>query len=157
MQQKEDTNAKIKVVFINNFTKYIEWPADYKEGKFTITVIGGISNSVFLELTKMAEVKKSATNQAFEIKSVTGSGSITRTHIVFVPAESSGQLNDVIGKVKGNSTLIVTERPGLAKQGSIINFIVKDNRQKFELNNNNAKKYSLKVSSNLSDLAILVE
>ena len=32
--QKVDTNAKIKAVFIYNFTKYIEWPQEYKTGEF---------------------------------------------------------------------------------------------------------------------------
>jgi hypothetical protein len=42
-------------------------------------------------------------------------------------------------------------------KGSGINFVVKNNRQKFELNKNNVEKYKLKISSNLEALAFSVK
>ena len=38
--QAEEANAKIKAIYIYNFTKYIEWPDSYKEGSFVIGFIG---------------------------------------------------------------------------------------------------------------------
>ncbi|MDQ3112010.1 MAG: YfiR family protein, partial [Bacteroidota bacterium] len=64
---------------------------------------------------------------------------------------------DITARLKGKATLLVTEQPGLAKKGSAINFVVVENRQKFELNQNNAEKNNLKVSSSLLALAIPVE
>jgi hypothetical protein len=71
--------------------------------------------------------------------------------------ENSAMLPDVLKKMKGKSTLIVTEKLGLAKQGSAINFIIENNKQRFELNKSNIEKYNLKVSSTLEALAIKVE
>ena len=63
----------------------------------------------------------------------------------------------VIAKVKGKSTLVVTDKSGMAKQGASINFVSIDNKQKFELNKSNLAKMDLKVSSSLVQLAIVVE
>lgn len=149
-----DTNAKIKAVFIYNFTKYIEWPQSYKEGEFTIGIIG--ETSLYSELIKMTETKKVA-NQTLEVKKFTTTNDVTKCHILYVSKDKSQSLNDIIKKVKNNSTLLVTEESGLVDKGSGINFIIKDNRQKFELNKSNVEKYKLKVSSNLEALAFTVK
>lgn len=152
---KEDTNAKIKAVYLYNFSKYIDWPEDYKNVSFVVTVVGN-NSSLLAELGKMAETKR-VSNQQIAIKSVSSPSGLEKSHIVFVPFESSDKLNDIINKVKGHSTLVVTEKPGLAKQGAAINFIVKDNKQVFELNKSNAERYKLKVNNNLISLAIPVD
>ncbi len=152
---KDDTKAKIKAVYLYNFSKYIDWPEDYKSGSFVVTVLGA-NSSLLTELDKMASLKKLG-NQEISVKSISSAGALEKSHIIFIPFENSGQLNEVISKIKGNSTLIVTEKQGLTKQGAAINFIVKDNKQAFELNKANAEHYKLKVSSNLVKLATLIE
>ena len=151
---KEDTNAKIKAVYLYNFSKYVEWPEDYKSGSFVVTVVG--NNSAMLsELDKMSQ--KKVGNQSISIRSISSPSGLEKSNIVFVPFESSAFLSEVMNKVKGHSTLVVTEKPGLTKQGAAINFVIKDNKQLFELSKTNAERYKLKVSSNLSALAIQVE
>ena len=155
LQDPNNSNAKIKATFIYNFTKYIDWPEKYKQGNFVIGVLG--TTTFYNDLTALL-AKKSVGDQNFEVKSYTTSESVSSVcHILFIPAENSGMLPDVLKKLKGKSTLIVTEKPGMAKQGSGINFVVDNNKQRFELNKNNVEKYSLKVSSTLSALAIAVE
>ncbi|MBI3511481.1 MAG: YfiR family protein [Bacteroidetes bacterium] len=150
-----DTNARIKAVFIYNFTRYIEWPTDYKTGNFVINMYG--SNAAMLaELNNMAKTKTVGA-QKIEIKNTTTLDGIGRQQILYITSDVTANLSDIIAKLKGKSTLIVTEKAGSAKQGSAINFVVVDNRQKFELNPTNAEKYNLKVSSSLVALAIPVE
>jgi len=152
--QKVDTNAKIKAVFIYNFTKYIEWPSDYQSGEFTIGILGE-NEALYQELTKMSKVKKVA-NQSFSIKKYDNLNEVKSPHILYIPEDSSSMLARAVSKLKGKSTLIVTEEPGLAKKGSSINFIVEGNRQKFELNKQTTKSHNLKIASTLENLAVIV-
>jgi hypothetical protein len=155
LQDPNSSNSKIKATFIYNFTKYIDWPEKYKEGNFVIGVLG--TSTFYNDLSTLLSTK-SVGGQKFEIKSYTSSESVSSVcHILFITAENSAQLPEVLKKLKGKSTLIVTEKSGLAKQGSGINFVVDNNKQRFELNKSNVEKYSLKVSSTLASLAIAVE
>ena len=52
-QKREDTNAKIKAVFIYNFTKYIEWPKESSTGSFKIGVYE--NKLLYDELIKMSQ------------------------------------------------------------------------------------------------------
>ena len=155
IQDPNSSNAKIKATYIYNFTKYINWPDKYKEGNFVIGVVG--TTTFYNDLSGLL-VKKTVGDQKFEIKNYSTAESISGTcHILFIPAESSSQLPEIIKKMKGKSTLIITEKSGLAKQGSGINFVVDNNKQRFELNKTNIEKYNLQVSSSLLALAIPVE
>lgn len=155
VQDPNTGNSKIKATFIYNFTKYIDWPDKYKEGNFVIGVLG--TSSFYNDLTALLSTK-TVGSQKFEIKSFSSTESLSGIcHILFIPSENSAQLAEVVKKMKGKSTLIVTEKSGMAKQGSAINFVVDNNKQRFELNKSNIEKYNLKVSSTLTSLGIAVE
>ena len=149
-----DTNAKIKAVYIYNFTKYIEWPKDYRETSFVIGVMG--ETTLYQELEKISATKK-VFDQSIEIKKFTSSSDLSKCHILYIPSGNKESFSAIVSKIQSYSTLIVTDTPGMAAKGSAINFVIMANRQKFELNESNAVKYNLKVSNSLEALAILVK
>lgn len=150
----EETNAKIKAIYIYNFTKYIEWPESYKQGNFVIGIIGN-NLPLLNELNKMAIVK-TVGNQRLEIKSITPNID-ANCHIIYLLSDNSAQLAEVMEKNKNKSTLIITDKAGLAAKGAGINFVIQENKQKIELNKSNIERYKLKVASSLVELAIQVK
>jgi len=63
----------------------------------------------------------------------------------------------MVKKFKSKSTLIVSEKEGAMKDGSIINFIIRNNRQSYELSKTNATKHKLIIGKQLTELAVKVE
>ena len=153
-KQNFDTNAKMKAVFVYNFTRYIDWPEEYKQGNFVIGLLG--ETSITSELNKVAATKK-AVNQTIEIKKFSSLNDISECHILYVSSKNSGDLASAIQKTKGRSTLVITEKEGLAAKGAGISFKVIANRQKFELNKGNIEKRKMTVGSALLSLAIVVD
>src|ERR1044072_3758523 len=87
--QSEEAGARIKAIYIYNFTKYIEWPAEYKEGNFVIGVYG--TNLPLLnELNKMA-ASKTVGAQKMEIKNIGSTAEAAQCHIIFILADNSSQ------------------------------------------------------------------
>ena len=153
--QSEEANAHVKAIYIYNFTKYIEWPENYKGGNFVVGVLG-TSVPLINELNKMAS-SKTVGSQKLEIKNVSSVADVAKCHIIYILSDNSSQLSDVLGKVKGKSALIVTDKVGLATKGSAINFIIDGNKQKIELNRANVEKYKLKVASTLVEMSVQVK
>lgn len=151
----KDANAKIKAVFVYNFTKYIEWPESYKQGDFKIGIVGN-DQALLTELKKMAQIQKAGL-QSISVQNTSSVNEINQCHIVYIVSDKSDELSKAVEKVKNTSTLIVTEKPGLIDKGAGINFVTTDNKQKFELNKNNITKYNLEVSSKLLPFASLVK
>ncbi len=150
-----DPNAKIKSVFIYNFTRYFEWPEKMKTGNFVIEVIGS-NTSLNQELNKMAAVKQ-VESQKIEIKNSTSLDPNLKPNIIYILSDASDLLKETVAKYKGKGSLIITERSGLAKLGAAINFVAVDNKQKFEYCKTNAVKAGLKTNDELSNLAIVVD
>jgi hypothetical protein len=149
--QAKAQDYKFHSVFMYNFTKYIQWPANYQTGDFIIGVLG--DSPIIEQLTKMAE-SKTVGNQKFNIVKFANPESIEKCHMLFIPGNKSNDLDKVLSQTEGLSTLIITEKPGLGKKGSAINFIIVDGKWKFELNKASTDKSKLKVSGELARLAI---
>ncbi|MBA4057362.1 MAG: DUF4154 domain-containing protein, partial [Marivirga sp.] len=63
---------------------------------------------------------------------------------------------NVKNSVTGRSVLTITDANGLGQRGSCINFKVVDGKLRFELNQGVVAGSNLKVSSQLSSMAILI-
>ncbi len=144
---------KFHSIFIYNFSKFIQWPSEYKSGDFVIGVLG--NSPIKAHLESMAKNKKLG-NQNFKVVSFKNPSEIDKCHILYIPTEKSESLEECVNKVESSSTLIITDKPGLAKVGSGINFLIVNGKPKFELNKLAAEKRNLKVSTELAKLAILI-
>ncbi len=146
-------NYKLHSVYMYSFTRYILWPEAYNQGDFEILVLG--DSPILEELKSMAQAKKVG-DRAIKVSKISNPSDIRKCSMLFVPASKSGKIADVLAKVGSQSILVITEEVGLGAKGSNINFIVKDGKLVFELNQEAINKQSLKVSSELSRLAILI-
>ena len=148
--QKDDTQAKIKATYIYGFTKCFEW-INNKEGNFTITILGE-NNGLVSELNNVAKTRMVG-SQKIEIKNHQSVTEFEAPNVLFITSDKSAMLPDALSKFKGKSVLIITEKQGLAKVGATINFIIKENKQIFELNKTAATKAGLNVGASVEKLA----
>lgn len=144
---------KMHTVFIFSFTRYVQWPENYNGGDFEIMVLG--DSPILEELKSMAQVKKVG-DRTIKVTKINSPAEIRKCNLLFISAAKSSQISEVLNKVTTQSILVVTEEPGLGAKGSNVNFITKDGKLAFELNQNAASKQGLKVSNELSRLAILI-
>jgi Fe-S cluster assembly iron-binding protein IscA len=152
----QDVNSKIKAIFIYNFTKYIEWPENQKQGDFVIGVLGNSNPNLIKELDKMATLSKIG-SRGFVVKIYNSVEEITKCQLQFITAEKSNLITAAVQKVAKNNTLVIGENTGQIKKGAVINFVYQENKQKFELSKTNAERSGLTVSSSLINMAILDE
>jgi len=146
---------KYESLFIYNFTKYIKWPDDYNQGKFVIGVLG--NSDIFESLNAMANTKKkTASGASLEVYKFNSESEVSDCNILFISENMLGSLTAIDSQTNGKPILIVTDSPGMANQGSVINFIEKDGKIKFELNESKASSRNLVVSGSLTTLAILI-
>ena len=136
-----------------NFTRYIQWPPEELNEDFVIGILG--NSEIVKELQDMARIKK-VNSHNINIKVYNSVEEIGQCQMLFVPEDKSKFIEDVLAKLGNQSTLLITEKPGLGVEGSGINFIVRDGKLRFELNKSATDRANLKVSGELSKLAILI-
>lgn len=133
---------KFKAVLIFNFTKYIEWSPEEKQGNFIIAVVGSQEMVKHLEIIAS---KMKVGNQPIEVKYYNSFAEIGKCHLVYISPYKSNEVNSQLNK-NSKSLLIVTDKNGMIQQGSGINFFSKNGEVKFEISKNNIEKNGLKIN-----------
>lgn len=144
---------KMHTVFIFSFTRYIQWPETHNGGDFEILVLG--DSPIIEELKSMAQSKKVG-DRTIKVTKINAVSEIRKCNILFIPTAKSLQIGEILAKITTQPILVVTEEQGLGAKGSNVNFVIKDGKLAFELNQTATLKQGLKVSNELSRLAILI-
>ena len=144
---------RAQAMFIYNFSRLIEWPANYRSGPFVIGVLG--SSQTFNEL-KNYTANKTVGSQQISVKKFNSPAEIATCHILFVPFGKTKQLGEVTQTLGSKSTLIVSEKNGAIDAGSAINFIIVGDKLKFEIKPSNATFRKINMSSKLNEMAFKV-
>ena len=146
----QTTIPKAQTLFIYNFSRLIEWPANYRTGPFVIGILG--TSEVANELVIYTKGKKVGT-QDITIMHYKTPQEIANCHILFVPYSRTKQMPELIGALGGKSTLIITEKNGALDEGAAINFVILGDKMRFELKPENATKFGIKFSSKLQEMS----
>ena len=91
------------------------------------------------------------------IKKLPDSEQLGLCHIAFIGSSENGNVRKILKLLNNASTLTIADSPGMGKKGVIINFYMKRNKVRFEINLGAAKRAGLKISSRLLRLARIVE
>lgn len=150
--QAQNSISSAQSMFIYNFTRFTDWPENAKTGNFIITVIG--NSDVISDLESFCVGKKVGL-QNIVIKKVKEIEEITSTHILFVSYNKSAKMSEIVSKIAGSYTLLIAEKAGLCANGAAINFVLNEDKLRFELKVANATKYGLKINSKLESMAII--
>lgn len=148
-----NTRAKFKSLFIYNFTKYTEWPENYKKGDF---VIGVVSDSDLADALEQAAATKKINSQNVVVKRINSTDDISQCHVLYVNGKTSAEVSPFIEKAKGFSCLIITEGTGMIESVAAINFVIVGSAIKFEMNKSRFENRDLIVSNSLDKLATKV-
>jgi len=144
-------NYKVHSLFIYKFTQYVEWPTT--TGDFIIGVVG--NSPIISELEAVAANKKAGTRTII-LKKLSADADFSSCNMLFISEESSKKFKDIMLKTSSKPILIITEKDGLGKKGSCVNFIIVDERIKFEINKAAIESQGLKISNDILKLAIVV-
>jgi hypothetical protein len=144
---------RVKAAYIFKFAGYVEWP----EGVFsqpdtpvTIAVFGDDEMAAELAQTTAG---RAVDGRPVRIKKIRDVEAIADAHMLFVGRAEFARLPQFAKHVRAKPVLILTDAPGALNQGSMINFLLIQQRVKFEISLEEAERRGLKLSSRLLAVA----
>ncbi len=142
---------KFQSLYIFSFAKSIEWPA-IEGNEFVIAVFD--NQKVFSEM-KTNLTNRSVGTKPITVKHFQSVDAIAPSQVLFVPISNKNNIKQIVQKVGQNPCLIVTEKEGWVKEGSVINFVITDEgKMKYELSDHAAAQHNLKIPTGIRTLAI---
>lgn len=147
----------LKSVFIEKFTRFIEWPSDSdvinKEIPFRLGVYG---DTPMLKIIDNIYSKEPIQEKKVEIIRIE-KHNIFDCDLLLISNEKEENINEIIEKLKGKPILTIGESSIFAKHGAMISYKIEDNRIKFIINQRKAAESGFRVSYHLLNLAEVIE
>lgn len=161
---------KIKAAFLYNFMDFVDWPKARMADVSQPIIVGVIGSRDFLKVLEPLKQKK-IKGKRIVIRYFPGYEKLKKSddpqwnknmqalkacHTVLLcacdPVSTESQ-RQIIKALKDSPVLTVSEMKGFLEAGGIINFLVDDEKVRFEINNAAARQNGLRISSKLLRLA----
>jgi len=153
----DNSEYLIKAGFTYNFAKLMDWPASAFPQSNSPIVICVLGTDPFGGTLDQVLKGKQANGRDFEIKHLKWGMDMRDCDILFIGSSESAHVDEILHSVRGLPVLTIGEMPGFAQRGGIINFILEDNKVRFEVNVDAAKQANINISSRLLSLAKIVQ
>jgi YfiR/HmsC-like len=151
-QRTATAEDDIKAVFLFNFTQFVEWPpaADTRE-PFRICVVADPPFVAALDRTVAGE---SVGHRPIARTDPASPDAARGCEILFIGRQDDERtVERWLAAVKGLPVLVVGESRAAWSRGVHVNFVVENNRVKFDVHNDNAARDGLTISSKLLRVA----
>jgi hypothetical protein len=143
---------QVKAAFLYNFGKFVEWPTNDFASTNAPLVIGVYGENPFGNDLAIVVSGRNINGHPVVARQVSLT-ELTSCQILFIARSKQKNINQILRALDGAGVLTVTENMDPSDPGVMINFILKDDRIRFEINNTAAEKVGLKLSSKLLILA----
>ncbi len=140
----------IKTSFILKFPAFINWPVENSPMNLCVP-----SDDPYKNIWKILE-KNTANLVPFNFYDLKNYSDHGNCHILFISGKKGQIIERLVSMVRGKPVLIIGDSSGNLEKGVGINFLVVDNRVRFEINRKSLRAKNLKVSSELLGLAYRV-
>jgi hypothetical protein len=150
-QQSKPEEYQVKAVYLYNFGRFVEWPAmAVPNESFTICVLGQDPFGGALDATVAGEVIDKRKLVAKRIASIRDA---VNCQILFISSSEEAHLKSILASLGTSEVLTVSDLPNFTISGGMIQFVLKDNKVRFEVNLSAAEKSGLTFSSQLLKVA----
>jgi len=153
VQAEPATEYQVKAAFLYNFAKFVEWPPASFAGPAGPLEICVLGQDPFGEELRSITQDKLVNGHRLEVRHVDDAQQARSCHILFVASSEKGQLKLILESLHGSSVLTVGDSKGFTEHGGMINFVLEDDRVKFDVNRKAAEEAGLKISSKLLSVA----
>ena len=151
-QGSKPTEYQVKAAFIYNFAKFVEWPDESHFRVLTLCILGEDSFCAAIDTIKGKFVR----GKKLQVKRVKSIQDLKDCNILFITSSEKHNLSHLVDALDGSSILTIGDTEGFTEQGVIINLYIDNNKVRFKINIEAAKRANLKLSSRLLKLAEIV-
>jgi hypothetical protein len=155
-QQATPSEYEVKATYLYNFARFTEWPVkgvDTKDNSFAVCVLGRDPFGSVLDTILAGEAIDGKHMVHRRISAVQDAGSC---RILFISSSEKSRLKETLAVLEKMSVLTVSDIPDFSAQGGMIQFVVEQDKVRFEVNLQTAGEAGLMLSSELLKVAINV-
>jgi hypothetical protein len=143
---------RVKAAFLYRYTEFVTWPdAAYArpDAPFVMVVAGA---DAIADNLRSITAGRSVGNRPIDVKRIAPGDAIPPSQLVYIAGTDPGRVRDLVRGAPRHA-LVVTEAEGALDYGSVINFVLAQDRVRFDISLESAEKRGLRLSSRLLAVA----
>jgi hypothetical protein len=144
---------RIKAAFLLKFLDFVDWPPgaiDHADAPFLIGVLGSRNLGDALD---QAAAGRRVNGHPVHVRTLARDDAAAGLQMLFVGRAESGRVAAIATTTNGQPLLLVTESDSALPQGAAINFVVVDDKVRFDVSLRAADRAGLKISARLLAVA----
>lgn len=141
----------VKVAFLYNFAKFIEWPQARRQGPLFVCLVGA---DPFGSLIDQIEGK---TVRGRRIRLRRGEHGGDNCHVLFIGDSEAPGLGEALEHWRRRGVLTVSDIDGFARAGGMIGFVTQADNVRLEINRAAIEGQGLTISAKLLEISRIVE
>ncbi len=154
--QGGQVERQVKAAYLFKFASFVEWP----EGSFaqpgaTLT-IGVAGNDALAEQLDYVVSGRSINGHGVTVRRVKRGDKLAGVHILFLGGSDRAAIAELLEAARSGSVLTVTDTPEAFAQGSMVNFVINDEKVRFEVALRNVNAQHLRISARMLSVATRV-
>jgi hypothetical protein len=156
-EEGKSLENSVKAAYLSKIGNYVSWPASaFQTATSTVNLCVAGDDPFGAILDKLAESQRVGDRQ-ITVRRLT---TVTRNpgcQILYIQGSDTQSVNQALDAVRGDGVLTVTDAARDDNATGIVRFVVKDNRVRFEIDDQAAALNGLTISSELLKLALVVK
>ena len=155
-QHPKPSEYAVKAAYLYNFGRFIEWPTGIMQAQsdsFDICVLG---EDPFGATLNAAVANEKVVGKRVVAKQIPQPQDAVNCRVLFISLSEERRLKQILASLGTASVLTVSDLPQFAQRGGMVQFVLEDNKVRFEVNSATAARAGLTLSSELLKLAVNV-
>lgn len=143
---------RVKAAFLFNFAQFTSWPSEHSPQQVDGLVVGIMGRDPFGKIMQEFRDKK-ILGGPVHLKAVSTLEEARSCHILFIAASEASHVKQILRQLNQSAVLTVSDIPGFATQGGIIELFEIEQHIRFAINLDASRNAKLILSAHLLKLA----
>jgi hypothetical protein len=148
---------QVKAAYLYKFAGFVEWP----EGSFarpdSALVIGVLGADALAEQLEQSVAGHTAGGRAIVVRKLRRGEALAGLHILFIGAMERAALQEALAASRGQALLTVSDSDEAHALGSMVNFVVADDKLRFEVALKPVASARMRISARMLSAAYKVQ
>ncbi len=133
LAREPPSQNQVEAVYLFKFASFVTWPETSFTSQSSPIIVGILDDSALAgELNRIA-VGKQVNGRPVQVRSILNGDGLEGLHVLFIGAAARGRAAELLSTLDGRPVLTVSNEPTVHARGTMVNFVVVDQRVRFDV------------------------
>lgn len=147
---------QVKAAYIYKFTSFVEWPDGIFANSTSPIVIGVAGEDGLFDALQRVVAGHTSNGHSINVRKLGPRDSVQGLHVLFLGQQNKALVSELLAACHGNAILTVTDAADTYALGSMVNFLMSEDKLRFEVALKPVGISRLKISARMLSAAFKV-